>query len=286
MKYLNKIDYTKPRPDIIRSRRLLGLLYGMMAGLAFAVSSWGRDGYILSRAHAYFPWTVLITGVILCGVFCGLTGWLTSRMESSIFGVLFWVISSIFLAWLTVALPLQIAPYIASKLDPQLGLLLNYKKDIEFIARFGVAFAWIIPFVLIIGVTQIPMVEPTVFSLSIFGKALPFLFCIIVMSVGGVITDNLINRHFQSAIIALDNTIQFVLDNKDNDNVDPALSREMHARALIIVQEDVQESRHLFVGGFDEYLGDINVLVKFDDKWIVCEVIYSQPISCKPITEN
>jgi hypothetical protein len=106
------------------------------------------------------------------------------------------------------------------------------------------------------------------------------------MSIGGVVTDNLISTHFRSAITSLDNTIQFVLDNKNNANLDPTLSREMHARSLATVKEDVRESRYLFVGGFDEYLGDINVLVKFDNTWVVCEVLYSQPISCKPINGN
>lgn len=286
MKYLNKIDYSTPRPDIVRSKRLLGLFYGIAAGLAFAVSSWGLDGYVLSNSHAYFPWIVLITGAIMSGIVCGITGWLTSRMGNSLPGILFWLVSSLFLAWLTVALPMQISPYIASKLDPQLGTLLNYPKNIEFVSRFGLALAWIIPFVLIIGVTQLPIVEPAVFSISIFGKIVPFLFCIVVMSIGGVVTDNLINTHFRTALTSLDTTIQFVLDNKDNKNVDPLLSRQMHARAFATVSENVQESRHLFIGGFDETLGDINILVKFDNTWVTCEVLYGQPITCKPAVEN
>jgi hypothetical protein len=91
----------------------------------------------------------------------------------------------------------------------------------------------------------------------------------------------LINSHFRSAITALDSTIQFVLDNKNNENTDQALSREMHAGALNTVKEYVQESRHLFVGSYDEDLGNLQVLVKFDDQWIDCTVLYSQPVFCK-----
>jgi hypothetical protein len=288
MKPLNKFDNLNARPEIIRLRRSFGMFYGMTVGLAFAVASWGRDGYMLSASHAYFPWTMLITGAVFCAIFGGISGWLTARSESSLLGVVFWLTSSIFFAWLMVALPLQINPFIVSRLDPQLGALLNYEKGLEFVFRFSVSLAWVLPFTLIVGVTQLPITEPAVFSTSVFGKITPLLFCIVVMSIGGVITDNLINSHFRAGIVSLDRTIQFVLDNKNNENVDKALSREMHARSLSSVEEYVQESRHLFVGRYDEILGELHVLVKFDDQdpWIDCNVLYSQPVSCKPVTGN
>jgi hypothetical protein len=286
MKPLNKFDNLNARPEIIQLKRKFGILYGMVTGLTFAIASWGWDGYQLSDSHAYFPWTMLITGMVFCAIIGGIVGWLTVRSESSLLGVVFWLLSSFFFAWLVVVLPLQINPYIASKLDQQLGALLGNGKNIEFMFRFGVSFAWILPFTLIIGVTQLPISEPAVFSTSIFGKITPLLFCIVVMSIGGVITDTLINSHFRAGIAALDNTIQFVLDNKNNENVDKALSRAVHARSLSTVEEYVQESRYLFVGSYDETLDDLHVLVKFDDEWVDCNVLYSQPVSCKLILKK
>ncbi len=286
MKNLPGIENMGARPDILRQKRIFGMIYGIMAGLAFAASSWGWNSYSLNQAHAYFPWNTLITGAALCGMFGGLIGWLTARTESSFLGILFWLFAALFFAWLTVALPLQIIPAIASQLDPQLGAFLNYNGDIEFAARFGVALAWILPFTLIVGITQIPVTEPAVFSTSIFGKIAPMLFGMAVISIGGVITDSLINAQFRSAIVALDKTVQFVLDNKDNEDVDPLLAREMHARAFATVEEAMTGTHYLAVGSFDETLGDLNVLVKFDDTWVTCEVLYNQPISCKPAVES
>ena len=264
------------------------MLYGMTAGIAFAVASWGRDGFMLNASNAYLPWVMLITGLTFCAVIGGITGWLTARSESSLLGVVFWLTSSLFFAWIMVTLPLQINPFIVSKLDPQLGALLNYEKGMEFVFRFGVSLAWVLPFTLIVGVTQLPITEPAVFSTSIFGKIAPLFFCIMVMSISGVITDTLINSHFRASIAAVDNAIQFVLDNKNNENVDKVLAREVHARALNTVEEYVQESRYLFVGSYDELLGEIHVLVKFGDQdpWIDCNVLYSQPVSCKIATRE
>jgi len=154
------------------------------------------------------------------------------------------------------------------------------------VLRFGVSLAWILPFAAIVGIAQLPITEPAVFSTSIFGKITPLFFCIVVMSIAGVITDNLINSHFRAAIVSLDATIQFVVDNKNNQNIDKALSREMHARSLVTVGEYVQESRHLFVGSYDEFLGDLHVLAKFGDQWVDCEVLYRQPVSCKIAVEK
>ena len=286
MKPLNKFNNLNARPEIMRLKRKFGILYGMIAGLTFAVASWGWDGYMLSNSHAYFPWIMLITGMVFCAIIGGIVGWLTARSESSLLGVVFWITSSFFFAWLMVALPLEINPFIASKLNPQLGALLNYGKNIKFGFRFGVSLAWVLPFMLIVGATQLPITEPAVFSISIFGKISPLFFCIVVMSISGVITDNLINSHFRDAIVSLDNTIQFVVDNKDNENVDPTLSREIHAGALSSVEEYVQKSRHLFVSSYDEYLGNLHVLVNFNNQWVDCNVLYSQPVSCKPIIKN
>jgi hypothetical protein len=288
MKPLHKLDNLNARPEIVQLKRKFGMLYGMTAGIAFAVASWGRDGFMLNASHAYLPWVMLITGLTFCAVIGGITGWLTARSESSLLGVVFWLISSIFFAWIMVTLPLQINPFIVSKLDPQLGALLNYEKGMEFVFRFGVSLAWVLPFTLIVGVTQLPITEPAVFSTSIFGKIAPLFFCIVVMSISGVITDTLINSHFRASIVSMDNAIQFVLDNKNNENVDKVLAREVHARSLNTVEEYVQESRYLFVGSYDELLGEIHVLVKFGDQapWIDCNVLYSQPVSCKIATRE
>jgi hypothetical protein len=281
MRKLNRLDFSEVRPEVIQSKRYLGLLYGICAGITFAFASWGMDGFLLSKSHGYLPWLNLVEGAVLCTFVGGLQGWLTARFENSLLGLVFWCCSSLFFAWLTVSLPLQITPYVVSKINPRLGSLLNYSENIAFIFRFGVALVWVTPFTLIIGITQLPITESAVFSTSVFGRLIPFFFCIIVMGISGYVSDSLINAQFRTAIRGIDNTIQFVVENKYNKNIDPALSREMRAASLIDVQEYVKSSRHLFVGSFDEFLGELHVFVNFDGPWIDCDILYGQPISCE-----
>lgn len=266
-------------------KRAYGMYYGIAAGLGFAGASWGWDGYLLSSANGYLPWVKFIAGVILCVVAGGLIGRFTSISERSLVGFLIWLACSSFFAWLTIAVPLQITPLIASNLDPQLGLMLDYGADIGFMLRLGTALMWIAPFMAIAGLIQLPLVEPAVFSTSFFGKIGPLLVGMIIMGIAGGMTDTLINAHFRNATIAMDNTIQFVLDNEGKD-VDPGLSRRMFSASLRSVRAYVSDSRRLFVGDYDEYLDIIHVLVQFEEGWVDCSVIYEQPGYCQAWEER
>jgi hypothetical protein len=283
VKPLAKLDDLKSRPEIIRAKRIYGAIYGAAAGLAFAVSSWGMDAYTLQNSHAYYPWIKFIVGMTICGLAGLIVGWITSLGDSSLFGAMIWVSSAFLFAWLTVALPLQITPKIIMRLDPQLGNLLNYSAGTDILYRYTISLLWIAPFLFIAGIVQLPIIEPGVFSTTIAGKIAPLLFCILVMGIGGLITDNLINVYFRDAIVSMDNTIEFVLENEGKD-VDPAISRKMHAASLRTVGEYLDDERSLFVGKYDEFLGTIDVLVKFKDVWFDCTVVYNQPVICVNIS--
>ncbi len=41
--------------------------------------------------------------------------------------------------------------------------------------------------------------------------------------------------------------------------------------------------RKLIVSGYDAFLGEVNVLVKFDKAWVECQVMYNQPVNCKQV---
>jgi len=279
MKPLN--NDTNAQDRIMRLKRKFGMVYGAAAGIAFAVASWGLDGYRLSVSHAYFPWNMLLVGMVFCAILGGISGWLTARFQSSLLGILFWIIAGAGFAWLIAALPLRINPALVGWLDPQLGTMLQYSRDAaSFTYRAGTALAWLIPFILIVGVLQLPISESPVFSTSFFGKIAPLFLPTLLMGLSGTFTDSLINEHFRDAIMSLDTTIQFVVDNQGNENPDPILSRQLHTRALWEVNEHVRQSRHLFVGSYDENLGEFHVLVNFDGTWVDCLVLYSQPNIC------
>jgi len=253
----------------------------MVSGFAFAAAAWGWDGYKVSQSHAYLPWLSLSVALVFCTIAGATAGWLTARFESSLLGLFFWLIPAFLFAWLVNILPLQVSPLIVSKINPQMGALLSYTKDAEIGFRFGLAAAYIVPFMLIVGVTQLPITETSVFSASFFGKVIPLFFCIAVLGISGTGADSLINAQFRDAITSIDNTIQFTLDNNNNPQIDVDLARKMHTSSLRGVKDYVVESRQLIVRSYDKTFGEIHVLIRFEDQWVDCMIIYAQPTYCK-----
>jgi hypothetical protein len=284
-KSLAEIDSLSGGTDILRLKQAYGAIYGLVMGLSFAIATWGLDAYILSQSHMYLPWLKLIVGGILCSLIGCFAGWISARTERWYFILTAWLGVSLFFAWLITVLPLQINPYVSALFRPQWRGLINYETFDQLTPRFWVAFAWVIIFLLITGAIQIPLVETSVFSVSTFGKIAPFLFGMFIIGIGGVFNNDLNNEPLRAAIVAMDRTVQFTIDNKGL-KVDPALSRQNHAGALRSIQDQVTPERSMTVGGYDALLGEIQVVIQFEHLLVNCFVIYGQPAFCKPALQN
>lgn len=279
----NSVNLTPDKSHVIRIKRMYGILYGVIVGLAFAFFCWGIDSNLLSQHHGIQPWVKFGIGAALCIIVGGITGWLAAKLDKSLYSLFLWLIAGSIFAWLTVNLPLVFFPKAVTMLEPQLSGLLNYTYFDDFNTRVVVAYTWIAIFISITGLLQIPLSGSAVFSTSFFGKISPLVITVILMSINGSIVDaGLVNEPLRNSTIALDNTIQFVIDNQGKE-VDKAESRRMHAGAFRAVGESVTEQRDLIVSGYDGELGQVHVLVRFERDLVECQVFYIQPISCKVI---
>jgi len=277
------INLTPEQPKVLRGKRAYGILYGTVVGLAFAVFCWGIDSFTLSKFHSIQPWLKFGIGAVLCMIPGGIIGWLSAKWDKSLYSLFLWLIGGSIFAWLTVNLPLLIMPKALTALDPQIGRLLHYEYFDDFNTRVVVAYTWIAIFVSLAGVLQIPLSGSAVFSTSFFGKFSPLIVVVILMSISGTIVDaGLINEPLRSSTVALDNTIQFIVDNRGKD-VDKTEARQMHTGAFRAIDDSVTQQRDLIVSGYDGELGEINVLVRFERDIVECQVLYSQPITCKLI---
>lgn len=255
--------------------------YGVMVGLSFAIFTWGVDGFILNNFHGLQPWLKFGIGAILCIVTGGITGWLSAKLSKALYSVLLWLVATSIYAWLIVNLPLVILPKVLVLLEPQTNGLLNYVYFDNFGSRVGVAYTWIAIFILLAGLLQIPLSDSAVFSSSLFGKITPFFVVIALMATAGTIVDNgLINEPLRGSTVAIDNTIQYILDNQGKE-VDKTEARRMHTGAFRAISDSVTEQRKLIVSGYNEELGQINILIFFERDLVDCQVFYNQPITCK-----
>ena len=277
-------DTPSEKQQLLKSRKQkFGFTYGAAAGLAFALALWGYDGALLSQYHALFPWLKLIVGGLLAVSTCGLAGWLTSRFEKIPFGIIFWILASGSLALFTVIVPLMITPRLIGLLVPQIQPLLLYTTYDNLPTLIAVAFGWTIVSSIVIGILQIPMLEPAIFSLSGFGKIKPHLLCAFLMLISGSVADSLNNKPLRDPLLGLDETIQFILDTRGQE-IDKATSREKHLASFRYIQDNIQESRQLVVSRYDKLLENVNILVNFNGQWVECPTFYNTPLTCQPIS--
>lgn len=275
---------TPEKEQLLKIRKQkFGFTYGAAAGLAFAIALWGYDGALLAHYHAMFPWLKLIVGGLLSALTCGLAGWLTSRFEKILPGIAFWILASGLLALYTVIVPLTFAPRLIGLLVPQIRPLLRYTAYNNLPTMIAVAFGWTIVSSIIIGIIQLPMLEPAVFSLSGFGRIKPHLLCAFLMLVSGSVADSLNNKPLRDPLLGLDETIQFILDTRGQE-VDKATSREKHLASFRYIKDDIQESRSLVVSRYDKLLENVHILVNFNGQWVECPTFFGTPLTCQPIS--
>jgi hypothetical protein len=273
------------RANIRRSKYIFGIWFGIVVGLTFSIFAWGVDAYKLSQINGLYPWLKFLVGVLPCTVVGGFTGWLSARIGKPPLALLFWVIAASVFAWLTVSLPLQITPRVLILLDPVLKDLLHYTYYEQFSFRFGIAYTWLALFAGLAGLLQIPLSDSAVFSTSVFGKISPMLVTMILMAIGGSTMDNLNNELLRGPIDAINSTTQFFIAHQ-GEHIEPIQTRQMHLASLRTVQDLVTPERKFIISGYDEFLGDVQVLARFETAWVECEVLYNQPLSCKQVGDT
>ncbi len=279
---MNTLSSTDRSREIAAGKRRLGLGYGVVAGLVFALALFGYDGYLLWQHHAYFPWVRLISGGILFMLVGGLTGWLAGRVEKPLLGLVFWVIASLLFAALAMLIPFWIAPRLQSLLEPDLTSLLQYTFYENLPSRGALLFMWITIFMAVTAVIQTPLIEQAVFSTTAFGRIAPLLVVCIPMIIAGAISDDVNNLPLRDPVIQLDTAIQFWLDTRGTE-VDSKTAREMHLAALRRIEPMVSESRRLVISDYDELIGFVHVAVNFDGQWADCALAYGQLTNCLPL---
>jgi hypothetical protein len=269
-------------PEVLRAKHAYGIWFGIALGLTFSIFAWGIDAYRLEQMNGLYPWIKFVGGALPCMLVGGLTGWLAARLDKPVLALLLWALAAFFFAWLTVSLPLQIVPRVLSWLEPDIKGLLHYTYYEEFSSRVGVAYVWLVIFMAVSGLLQIPLSDSAIFATSFFGKISPILVVLVLMAISGSIIDSLNNELLRGPVDSLNNSVQFSLDNQGKE-IDPAVSRRMHLGALRTVRDLVTPERKYIVSGYDAFLEQVQVLARFEESWVECNLIVNQLINCEQV---
>jgi hypothetical protein len=270
------------KTNISRKKLVLGLIYGLVAGLAFSLFAWGIDAWLLARANATYYWINLIPGMLLCMLAGGFIGWLTIYFNKHSLALLLWGLLAVFFAWLVVWLPLTNAPNLLKWLDPGLADWLNF-SEVEYLSLYRLVGVVTIGLACIIGgLLEINLVEQAM--LSAYGSSLgvALVVCATIFALVGSAADNLINVNLREPVQAVDKLIQFAADHAGQE-VSKQEARKMHLSAARNIGDLLQSGRRLTLISYDESFGMVDILVDFEGRLVKCTAIYSQPTDCVPL---
>ncbi len=268
-----------------KKKQISGMLYGLVAGLAFAIFAWGLDGFMLARANAAYPWVKFIPGLLICIGAGSLIGWLTIRLQNSLLGIVFWLALALLYAQLIIWLPLRIAPFFINIFNGALGGYLQYPiyKGLSQNLWFG--FAIIAVIALICGLLENVLIEQSLFSEGDFAILVPLVICFLCFSLGGNSSDSLLNRNFREPLQEVNNILQFASAHIDQE-VSPDVARQRRLGSVTPLKQYLNREYTLVLSNFDESLGQIDILVDFNGYWAKCTSIYNQVTNCKLVFET
>jgi hypothetical protein len=259
------------------------VLFGVISGLTFSLSLWCYETILLSRAHVAYAWIPLVVGTLLCVLACTLAAGLTYLANRALLGIVFWLLAALLVAELTIALPLRITPWLMKLIEPGLRPLLPVYPYNEMVRAWELGCSiWLAIFFAMSGLLQLTLVEQAARAPAPASRLTPYFVCIPIMLLASTLTSNIVNEQLRAPLIALNDVIQFAVDNQGKP-VDPILAGHQHLSTMRTFSDLITRPRRLFLGSFDGAYGQVEVLVDFSGTWVNCTTVNSQPVFCQTL---
>jgi hypothetical protein len=210
-----------------------------------------------------------------------LAAFLTHLVNRALAGAIFWVLAARLVAELSIIVPLTIAPRLMMFFEPGLiSRLPAYQITASFRTWIGIGSVWLGIFFAILGLLQLTLVESSVPAITTGGRLTAFFIFIPVMILASVLSSNMISEQLRAPLIGMDQALEFAIDSQGID-VDPILARSMHLNTVNDISDLFSRPHRLFLGKYDEFYTQANVLIDFRGEWAECNTVNGQPVMCK-----
>lgn len=266
----------------LRKKHSLGLVYGLIAGIAFSVAAWGFDSIVLASAHAAFAWIKFLPGLIITMIAGGLVGWISIKFSKGYVTIPLWFLFGLFLVWLIIWLPFVSSPILIKSMQPELVDWIDYPM-VQNIEQFKILSGIVIVLPAIIcGLLENNVIETMLMSSHKGALFTVILACGFLMGLAGFAGDDIINKHFREPTKVLDTMFKFALEHQ-GEEIDETIARRMHLSTIKALEGILPRPRKLTLIAFDEMLAQMDFLVDFEGIWVKCSTIYAQPTMCEQI---
>lgn len=263
-----------------RKRNILGIIYGLIAGLSFSLAAWGMDVFILLRHSVSLPFVRFVPGLVISVPAAVLVGYLTARFEKGWLSMFLWVALAVLFTELVIIIPVKVAPWLTSKLLPEFIPVIRFSELANlghywFYGIFAIGFSCIL-----CGILENLFIDQSLASSSSTGAVVPYILCLLIMTGAGFSGDLLMTSHYREPVV----TIDVLLENGAryyNEEIEKTEARKMRLSIVDPLGELVLQPYTLTLVSTDSSLGLMKVLVDFDGKYALCHIVYSQPTFCE-----
>ena len=256
-----------PRTSLMKT----ALLVGILAGLGFALGTWGIDGFVLSRAHGMYPFLKLFVGAMACALAGLLAGWLCRRSVNIFVNFLIWAFAGFTFNRIALYLNFPGMQAMLHWLQPELDSLVNYSID------YGVSTRGTLMLVIttvasgLIGLFANSIVEETISAEGI-RRGISLLIWTGVFLGIGYLGASMNTNSMRDAVVSVDQSIQFSIAHTGED-LSTQTKSEMGLFGLQQIEPYLNSPYRLITSGYDTMLVFIRVLVQFEDQNAICPVV-------------
>ncbi|MDY6873718.1 MAG: hypothetical protein SVR81_07105 [Chloroflexota bacterium] len=268
-----------------RKKRRLGTIYGLIAGLAFSIAAWGKDGIALATLHVSYAWIKFLPGAMISCLIGGLVGWGSVKIAKSWVALILWIVFGLILVWLIIWVPFVSTPYLLEVLQPGLGEWLNYPMVAHANQLKIIGIIVITLPVFLCGLAEMNTIETVMMSSHSGAILAVILVCSILMGAAGSAGDNLANKQFRDPLQALENLFQFAIAAEDEE-VDEVVKRRMRLAVVADLDEVLTKPYRITLVAFDSPRAQMDFLVDFGGTWVKCTTVYSQPVLCEQVFQR
>ncbi len=247
----------------------MGLVFGLLAGLAYGLAVWGWNALQLWQAAAEPAWLMAGVSILLVTGVGGLVGWLCARIDNAFVAFLAWVTVGVLFSWLAMQTNYHLINRVVELLYPEFGGLHVYPLE-SFIRLFrGVMFV-IIGFASgLAGVFQLYLVEAAVNAGTTAGRVTIIIVNLVIFAAVGLISDYICQRPLREPLVSLAYSINEVKSAAAEGREPDGMSK----RALKVLGERINRPYKMFSGTNDpNSLISGSVHLDFGGEWAMCTV--------------
>jgi len=270
--------------SFLRLRARYGIFYGLIAGLGFAFFTWFLDAIGLATAHAAYPFLKLISGMLVTLPVFILVGWLTTKTNSHIVGLILWGILSLWTFTASFLTQYDFLPRWYALLHEPVATLVRPSIPSYFAALLLTVGAILMMFAfLITGLLEINLIESTLASSSGGSKFMAAVVIVTLMGLAGNQVDTFTYRNSRLSIKSFHELITLVNSPEGQAMDEKTQTIHNFGAVTALGMENLSKPYRFFlIKDMTGDYGSIDLMIELGNTWGKCIASNREASFCSP----